>query len=115
VGRLANWQLGGGVDGVCWTRMGRLALPKGGGEGEGLALDKCLYEFGSPSPQSSPLPQGERRALRYLEKLGVIWKLFLSARETRPAFADQPSRKATASREATAWLENELTTLEQEN
>jgi hypothetical protein len=34
----------------------------------------------------------------------LIRVIQISARGKRPAFANQPSRKATASREATAWL-----------
>jgi hypothetical protein len=43
-------------------------------------------------------------AVRYPQKRGVIWKVFLSARGRRPAFA-----------EATARLEEESTTLGQAN
>lgn len=41
---LVNCHLTGRVHAVHWTRIGRLALLKGRGEGEGLPLDKSLYE-----------------------------------------------------------------------
>jgi hypothetical protein len=50
-----------GAGKTTYLRMARLSLRKGEGEGEGLSRFQLRVQFPNPSPQSSPLAQGERR------------------------------------------------------